>query len=165
MAMRRRFQLLYPTNDRRSMETAVKVAFASTDMKRVDQHFGVAESFVIYAVDTHHRTLLEVVQFRTEGMDGDEGKLAPKIAALEGCVAVYAQAAGASAVAQLKKQGIQPVKVPANARVSDVLGSLQDELREGPSAPWLARAIRANQGIDADRFSQMEAEGWKEHGP
>ena len=165
MATQRRFQLLYPANDRRSMEAALKVAFASTDMKRVDQHFGVAESFAIYSVDAQHRILLEVVQFTSEGMDGDEGKLAPKIAALEGCVAVYAQAAGASAVAQLKKHGIQPVKVPANTGVGDLLGWLQDELREGPSAPWLARAIRANQPVDADRFGQMEAEGWKEHGP
>ena len=33
------------------METAIKVAFATTDMVHVNQHFGSAKSFAVYAVD------------------------------------------------------------------------------------------------------------------
>jgi nitrogen fixation protein NifX len=130
-------------------------------MQQVDQHFGAAESFAIYAVDMERVELLEVVQFGQLAMDGNEDKLVAKISALDGCIAVYTQAVGASGVNQLKAKGIQPVKVSPGADVKDLLASLQDQLREGPSA-WLARAIDAQKPVDPDRFQAMEAEGWDE---
>lgn len=162
MAMQRRLKVLQSgTEESHWVDTAVKLAFASTDMKQVDQHFGAAESFAIYAVDMERSELLEVVQFGELAMDGNEDKLVAKIAALEGCIAVYTQAVGASAVGQLKSKGIQPVKVTPGAYVSDLLESLQEQLREGPSA-WLARAIEAQKPADPDRFHDMETEGWDE---
>ena len=162
MAMQRRLKVLQSgTEESHWVDTAVKLAFASTDMKQVDQHFGAAESFAIYAVDRERSELLEVVQFGELAMDGNEDKLVAKIAALEGCIAVYTQAVGASAVGQLKSKGIQPVKVTPGAYVSDLLESLQEQLREGPSA-WLARAIEPQKPVDPGRFHDMEAEGWDE---
>jgi nitrogen fixation protein NifX len=143
------------------MDTAIRVAFASTDLKQVNQHFGAAESFALYAVDRDRAQLIEVVQFGQQVMDGNEDKLAVKIAALEGCVAVYAQAIGASAAGQLKTQGIQPVKVSAGAAVPDLLESLQEQLRLGPGS-WLAQAIERQKPADPGRFAEMEAEGWEE---
>jgi len=143
------------------LETALRVAFASTDLKQVNQHFGSAESFVIYAVDMERTQLLEVTQFGQLDQDGNEDKLVAKLNALEGCIAVYSQAVGASAVAQLKSRGIQPVKVSAGAKLEELLASLQEELRSGPGA-WLARAIEAQKPIDPSRFDKMEAEGWDE---
>ncbi|MGW8310697.1 MAG: NifB/NifX family molybdenum-iron cluster-binding protein [Thiogranum sp.] len=143
------------------MSTSVKVAFATTNLKQVNQHFGAAESFAVYAVDAERSELVEVMQFGKLSMDGNEDKLAAKIAALDGCIAVYTQAVGASAVGQLKTRGIQPVKVTPDADVSDLLESLQEQLREGPSA-WLARAIEAQKPADPDRFLKMEADGWEE---
>jgi len=161
MAMERRLKVLQSGTEGDWMEAAVKVAFASSDMQQVDQHFGAAESFAIYAVDMERVELLEVVQFGQLAMDGNEDKLVAKISALDGCIAVYTQAVGASAVNQLKAKGIQPVKVSPGADVKDLLASLQDQLREGPSA-WLARAIDAQKPVDPDRFQAMEAEGWDE---
>jgi len=161
MAMERRLKVLQSGTDGDWMNAAVKVAFASSDMQQVDQHFGAAESFAIYAVDMERVELLEVMQFGQLSMDGNEDKLVAKIAALDGCIAVYTQAVGASAVAQLKARGIQPVKVSPGADVKDLLDSLQDQLREGPSA-WLARAIDSQKPVDPDRFQAMEAEGWDE---
>jgi predicted Fe-Mo cluster-binding NifX family protein len=91
----------------------------------------------------------------------NEDKLAAKIGALEGCIAVYAQAVGASAVGQLKLRSIHPVKVNSGAHISDLLESLQDELRMGPNA-WLAKAIKSQTPVDPRRFDQMEADGWEE---
>lgn len=161
MAMERRLKVLQSGTEGDWMEAAVKVAFASSDMQQVDQHFGAAESFAIYAVDMERVELLEVVQFGQLAMDGNEDKLVAKISALDGCIAVYTQAVGASGVNQLKAKGIQPVKVSPGADVKDLLASLQDQLREGPSA-WLARAIDAQKPVDPDRFQAMEAEGWDE---
>lgn len=162
MALQRRLKVLQPgTEGDDWMDTAVKVAFASTDMKQVNQHFGAAEAFAIYAVDMERTELVEVVQFGELLMDGNEDKLVAKIAALDGCIAVYTQAVGASAVGQLKSQGIQPVKVSPGASIADLLESLQEQLREGPSA-WLAKAIEDQKPADPDRFRKMEAEGWDE---
>jgi len=161
MAMERRLKVLQSGTEGDWMQAAVKVAFASSDMQQVDQHFGAAESFAIYAVDMERVELLEVVQFGQLAMDGNEDKLVAKISALDGCIAVYTQAVGASGVNQLKAKGIQPVKVSPGADVKDLLASLQDQLREGPSA-WLARAIDAQKPVDPDRFQAMEAEGWDE---
>ncbi|HRJ54535.1 MAG TPA: nitrogen fixation protein NifX [Candidatus Thiothrix moscowensis] len=143
------------------METAIKVAFASTDMEHIDQHFGAAESFAIFAVTPAEVQLVEATQFGKLAMDGNEDKLDAKIKALAGCVAVYSQAVGASAVAKLKAANIQPVKVSAGAEIRELLTALQDELRQGPSA-WLAQAIKRLQGPASTRFDAMEAEGWDE---
>jgi len=161
MALERRLKVLQPGIDEGWLDTAVRVAFASTDLKQVNQHFGAAGSFAIYALDMERTELLEVVQFAAPAMDGNEDKLAAKISSLDGCIAVYAQAIGASAVGQLKTRGVQPVKVTPGASVPDLLESLQEQLREGPSA-WLARAIDAQKPADPFRFHEMEAEGWDE---
>jgi nitrogen fixation protein NifX len=135
------------------LDTALKVAFATSDMKRVDQHFGAAQSFAIYAVDQERSCLVEACEFGAADMDGNEDKLAEKIAALDGCIAVFSQAVGASAIGQLKAQGIQPVKVSPGAEIGDLIESLQDEL---------AKAIASSLPADPDRFDAMESEGWDE---
>jgi nitrogen fixation protein NifX len=142
-------------------ERTVKVAFASGDMRHVDQHFGAAESFVIHSVERERADLLEVIQFGRLDMDGNEDKLAAKIAALDGCVAVYCQAVGASAVNQLLAKGVQPVKVSPGSEIARLIAALQCELREGPSA-WLARAMDSRQMRGGERFDAMESEGWSE---
>lgn len=161
MPLERHLKILDSGTEADWMNAAFKVAFASTDMQQVDQHFGSAESFAVYAVDLEHTQLLEVAQFGQLAQDGDEDKLAAKLDALDGCVAVYSQAVGASAVGQLKTRGIQPVKVSAGAPIADLLHSFQEELRSGPAA-WLARAIDSQKLVDPARFDQMEADGWDE---
>lgn len=162
MALKRRLKILDCDTDNKTMEdSALKVAFASTDMKSVNQHFGSAESFVIYAIDPEQTKMLEVAQFGDLAQDGNEDKLIVKMKSLEGCIAVYSQAVGASAVRQLKAIGIQPVKVSAGVEIEDLLESLQEELRSGPGT-WLARAIESQRPEDPNKFDEMEAEGWDE---
>lgn len=161
MTLQRRFRLVRRNAEDQWMETALKVAFATADMKHVDQHFGAAKSFAIYAVDRERTCFVEASEFGQLDMDGNEDKLAAKIAALEGCIAVYSQAIGASAISKLKAGGIQPVKVSPGAEIGDLLDSLQDELRQGPGS-WLARAIASTMPADPSRFDRMEAEGWDE---
>jgi nitrogen fixation protein NifX len=143
------------------MTTALKVAFATSNMKQVDQHFGAAQTFAIYALNQDRICFVEATEFGRLEMDGNEDKLAAKIDVLEGCIAVYSQAVGASAISQLKTKNIQPVKVSPGADIAGLLESLQHELRHGPGS-WLARAIAATMPVDAERFDQMEDEGWEE---
>ena len=161
MSLTRRLQLVGCTTEDKWMTTALKVAFATSDMQHVDQHFGAAEAFAIYALDQDKSCFVEAVEFGRLDMDGNEDKLVDKISALEGCIAVYSQAIGASAINQLKARGIQPVKISPGAPINGLLSSLQEELRQGPGS-WLARAIQQATPADPTRFDQMEADGWDE---
>lgn len=143
------------------MDTAIKVAFATTDMVHVNQHFGSARSFAVYAVNPEQAEMLEAAQFGELAQDGNEDKLSVKIQLLEGCAAVYCQAIGASAVKQIIAQGIQPIKVHEGCTIQELVSDLQTEMKAGP-ASWLAKAINQNKGPNAARFDAMEDEGWDE---
>jgi nitrogen fixation protein NifX len=149
------------TEELKFMETALKIAFATTDMEIVNQHFGSAKSFAVYAVDRDNAQLLEAAQFGELSQDGNEDKLSVKIELLNGCSAVYCQAIGGSAINQLIAKNIQPVKVHEGSKIKDLIVDLQNEMKAGPSS-WLAKAINLHKGSDPERFKQMEEEGWEE---
>ncbi len=173
MTLQRRLQLVDCNTEDRWLATALKVAFATSDRMHVDQHFGAAQSIAIYALDPDRSCFLEAAEFGGPGAAPHPGgpladasgqyedKLADKIAVLDGCIAVYSQAVGASAINQLKARGIQPMKVPPSTPISELLASLQQEMRQGPGS-WLARAIKNAQHPDPSRFDRMEEEGWQE---
>ena len=154
----RHLKLVHSTEEVTSM--SVKIAFASSDRRVVDQHFGAAEAFCIYQLAEDDARLVEVAEFHDSdtAMDGHEGKLASKIELLEGCAAVYCNAVGASAIKQLLAAGIQPMKVEEGALVDELLCGLNQSLKHAPPA-WLAKRL---QHRDDDRFAAMEAEGWSE---
>ena len=158
MVLTRRMRIVEQENT--SVETSLKLAFCTDDMKIVNQHFGSAKSFAVYAVDMEYSELLEVAEFGKLDMDGNEDKLATKIDLLTGCAAVYCEAIGASAIRQLVSAGIQPVKVNRGSQIVDLLEDFRTELRTGPSA-WVAKAL-AKQGGNMEKFAQMEADGWDE---
>ncbi len=185
MSLTRRLQLVGCNSEEEWMTDALKVAFATSDMQRVNQHFGAAKAFAVYALTRDKVCFLEAVEFdklNTEGRprglestpieDGDgaplldatgrnEDKLSEKIAALDGCIAAYSQAIGASAINRLQAKGIQPVKVAAGTSISDLLASLQKELRQD-QVGWLTRALRRTLPDDPSRFERMELDGWEE---
>jgi nitrogen fixation protein NifX len=171
MTLQRRLQLVDCTTEDSWVATALKVAFATSDRKQVDQHFGAVQSFAIYALDRDKSCFLEAAEFGRQAApdtppQGDapglnEDKLADKIAVLDGCIAVYCQAVGTSAIQQLKAKSVQPIKVAQGTLISELLATLQEELRQGPSS-WLARAIESTMPADPSRFDKMEEEGWRE---
>jgi len=161
MTVARRMQVILTQEQKMPMETAIKVAFATTDMVHVNQHFGSARSFAVYAVDPEQSEMLEAAQFGDLAQDGNEDKLSVKLQLLEGCAAVYCQAVGASAIKQIVAQGIQPIKVHEGSTIKDLISDLQNEMKSGPST-WLAKAIGRHQAPDPNRFDSMEEEGWDE---
>jgi nitrogen fixation protein NifX len=155
----RRLALIDSTTGDEPLEQALKVAFATSDQKTVNQHFGSAFAFVIYHVTADEARFGEVIVFGEAEKDGNEDKLAPRIAALDGCAAVYCRAVGASAIARLKKAGVQPLKINSGTAIKPQLAALQQELRDDPPV-WVLRGLAAAR--DAGRFDEMEAEGWSE---
>lgn len=164
MVLERRMQVMDSPADKDSVRpdiTGLRVAFATTNMKTVDQHFGSAKSVAIYAVNPDNAVMLEVAEFGRLAQDGNEDKLSDKIAVLAGCAAVYSQAIGSSAIQKLMQAGIQPIKITEGANIQALITALQEEMRLGPSK-WLAKAIAKQEGPDTSRFEDMEAEGWQE---
>ncbi len=161
MSLTRRMHVVQSNEQRMPMETAIKVAFATSDMLHVNQHFGSAKSFAVYAVNPEQAEMLEAAQFGELAQDGNEDKLAVKIKLLDGCSAVYCQAVGASAIKQIIGQGIQPIKVHEGSLIKDLIVDLQNEMKSGPSS-WLAKAINQHKSPDPGRFDSMEDEGWQE---
>lgn len=153
----RRLQLVWSTEAGES--AVIRVAFASSDRNRVDQHFGAAEGFAIYEVTPERATLVAVGEFAAEAMDGNEGKLAAKVDFLAGCAAVYVMAIGASAIKQLVARGIQPIRVTEVDAIDALLGEISAAMREGGVA-WIDRALAATAKSET-RFAAMEEEGWQ----
>jgi len=140
---------------------SLRVAFASTDRVRVDQHFGAAAAFAVFDVSADAAPLVEVAEFLDSAQDGFDAKLPAKIATLAGCGAVYCLAVGASAVKQLLAAGIQPIRVEEGASIDGLIADLQQEIASGPGG-WLAKALKSRRAADGTRFDAMEAEGWQE---
>lgn len=159
MAMQRQLRVM-KSDAADEQAVALQVAFATSDLKQVDQHFGSAERFAIYRVEAERVTLLQVAEFGTLDQDGNENKLLEKFVLLDGCAAVYSQAIGPSAVRQLLGLGIQPMRVPEGSAISALITALQQEI--SAAAPgWVNRSLE-RQRRDRRRFDAMAAEGWED---
>jgi nitrogen fixation protein NifX len=133
----------------------IKIAFASSGMKCVNQHFGAAAAFAIFEVNDTGFNLVEVAEFIETAMDGHEGKLASKIELLNGCAAVYCNAVGASAIGQLLAQGIQPMRVNEGSVIEELLCNLQKSMLLDPPI-WLSKHIRKQTSSFADEEEWQE---------
>jgi len=159
MVMQRHVRLVEELKDH-SRRASVRIAFATSDLRHVDQHFGSAERFAIYELDSEESRLLEVAEFGSQKEDGNENKLLEKFVLVNECAAVFSLAVGPSAVRQLMGLGVQPMRVPEHSTISALLNGLQYELKEGPTG-WLARALAAREK-EEERFDSMLQESWEE---
>jgi nitrogen fixation protein NifX len=150
----RHLRLVKPTEEK---DMTVKIAFASSDRRAVNQHFGAAEAFAIYEVGETETRLVEVAEFIETSMDGHEGKLAAKVELLGDCAAVYCNAVGAAAIQQLLAASIQPMRVDEGTLIDELLCGLQKNLLNDPPV-WLAKHLKKQAGGK----SFAEDEEWQE---
>ncbi|WP_157271475.1 nitrogen fixation protein NifX [Azohydromonas aeria] len=133
----------------------MKVAFATQDQQRVDAHFGWAKHLAVYEVAADACSFVEDFAFGDNlAEDGDEDKLAPKLAAIHDVAIVYVAAIGGSAAARVVASGIHPVKVTGPEPIQEILQKLQAVL-QGTPPPWLRKALLKGQ---AKRFDFDEEE-------
>ncbi len=129
----------------------MKVAFATTDGKQIDEHFGRAGMFAIYEImGTGHR-FVEVRKF-AEGMDmaivdtKDMGTLHDdavqnKVDRLADCKLIYLTEIGGPSAARLVKKGIMPMKVKEVVSIESALNQLMMTIKQSPP-PWLRKALK-----------------------
>jgi len=149
----RHLRLVQPTEE---VAMTVKIAFASSDRRAVNQHFGATDAFAIYELGESGTRLVAVAEFIETAMDGHEGKLAAKVELLGDCAAVYCNAVGASAIQQLLAKSIQPMRVDEGTLIDELLIGLQKNLLNEPPV-WLAKHIKKQSGS-----TFAEDEEWQE---
>lgn len=135
----------------------MKVAFATQDLQRVDAHFGWAKHLSVYEVDAQGYRFVQTFDFGTDlAEDGNEDKLAPKLAAIGDVAIVYLSAIGGSAAARVVAHRIHPVKVEQPEPIFDILDRLQQVL-QGTPPPWLRKALAKGQARTPDFDDETEA--------
>ena len=123
----------------------MKVAFSTQDLQRVDAHFGWAKNIAVYDVRADGYDFIETFAFEGDlKEDGDEDKLAPKLAAIHDCAILYVAAIGGSGAARVVANKIHPIKVSQPEVILDILDKLQDVLK-GTPPPWLRKALLKDQ--------------------
>lgn len=87
------------------------VAVATTGNGQIDQHFGHADAFSVYAVGTDGVRFIEAreVEHYCQGGYGDEDKREVILRALADCCALFVARVGDGPRAKLEKAGIRPV--------------------------------------------------------
>lgn len=133
----------------------MKIAFATQDLKRVDAHFGWAKNIAIYNVSPEGYQFLEAVRFDADvRQDGDEDKLAPKLAAIKDCTILYVAAIGGSGAARVVASNIHPMKVNQPEAITDLLDKLTVVLK-GVPPPWLRKALHKGRDRTLDFEDNM----------
>jgi nitrogen fixation protein NifX len=128
----------------------MKVAFATQDQQRVDAHFGWAQHLAVYEVTPTGYAFQQDFAFGEDlAEDGNEDKLAPKLAAIGDCAIVYVAAIGGSAAARVVASKIHPIKVTQPEPILDILDKLQQVLA-GTPPPWLRKALLKDQPRTSD---------------
>jgi nitrogen fixation protein NifX len=119
----------------------MKIAFSTQDKERVDAHFGWAKHILVYEISATGHSFVESFDFGDKlEEDGDEDKLAPKLAAIHDCAIVYVAAIGGSAAARVVATKIHPIKVSQPEPIAEILDKLQVVL-QGTPPPWLRKAL------------------------
>ena len=135
----------------------LKIAFASNDRTRVNQHFGAAEGFVLYEVSPTRTSMVGVAEFAPEAMDGNENKLGAKVDFLEGCAAVFVMAIGASAIKQLVARGIRPIRITESDKIEDLLYDIAQGMKHGGGRPRFGPKSVTNSRLPSRRIKISRA--------
>lgn len=128
----------------------MKVAFATTDGKQVDEHFGRAGMFAIYEIMAAGQRFVEVRKF-AEGMDMavldtkdmaslHDDAVQNKVDRLADCKLIYLTEIGGPSAARLVKKGIMPMKVKEIISIESALNQLMVTIKQSPP-PWLKKAL------------------------
>jgi nitrogen fixation protein NifX len=128
----------------------MKIAFATTDGKQVDEHFGRAGMFAVYEISALGSRFLEFRKF-ADGIDhavvdtknsgaAHEIAVEGKVERLSDCKLIYLTDIGGPSAARLVKKGIMPMKVKETLPIESALRQLAETIAKSPP-PWLRKAM------------------------
>lgn len=129
----------------------MKIAFATTDGKNIDEHFGRAGMFAVYDITTDGSRFIELRKF-AEGVDQSvvdtknmgqlhDDKVQEKVDRLSDCKLIYLTEIGGPSAARLVKKSIMPMKVKEPIPIERKLAELLCTVKKSPP-PWLRKAMQ-----------------------
>jgi nitrogen fixation protein NifX len=125
----------------------MKIAFASSAGKNIDQHFGWSKSFYMYKVDKDNIEFLEIVDSSDEPV-GEKEKLAYKIDTLGDADIMYCTQIGPTASKMVQASGIHPVRATDGESIKTAAVKLQLMLHTDTPL-WLLRIFHKAQNRSA----------------
>ncbi|OGW35982.1 MAG: nitrogen fixation protein NifX [Nitrospirae bacterium GWD2_57_9] len=147
----------------------MKIAFATTDGKNVDEHFGRAGMFAVYEITEKGHHFVEIRKF-ADGMDrsvADTRDMGPlhdnavesKVDRLADCRLIYLTEIGGPSAARLVKRRIMPMKVKEPVSIETALLQLEETIKKTPP-PWMRKALndKAEFGVRSEEFGVRNAE-------
>ena len=117
----------------------MRVAFTSSDGKRVDEHFGMASHFHVWEIGPDQAQFVERVSAITRA-DDEEDRIAARANAVADCTIVYTMQIGGPAAAKLVARRIHAMKTVCEVPIAALVAKLQEVLR-GKPPPWLRKAV------------------------
>jgi len=140
----------------KTMNSALRVAFATKDMEEVNAHFGGAKEFVVYNVSKEGYEVSEVIKTDTSELEDDD-KTDFRVRALKGVNIMYCESIGGTAAAKVIRAGIHPMKVNEPTLIEDLLKSLVSMINGNPP-PWVKNIIQMETPHDVrqDRWAEGE---------
>jgi nitrogen fixation protein NifX len=128
----------------------MKIAFATTDGTKVDEHFGRAGMFAVYDMGQEGYELVEMRKFADgidtavtgtrDGGEAHEDAVQAKVDRLADCKIIFLTEIGGPSAARLVKKGIMPMKVRTVTPINEELARLMETVRKSPP-PWLRKAM------------------------
>ncbi|MEW6720573.1 MAG: nitrogen fixation protein NifX [Thermodesulfobacteriota bacterium] len=118
----------------------MKVAFASTDGRTIDEHFGAAKRFFVWEIGPGRAEFVSEVAVQEGGEGDEEDRIAARARLLAGCAIVCMTRIGGPAAARLVAGRIHPMKTQEEVPVEEMVGRLQAVLGGSPP-PWLRKAM------------------------
>jgi nitrogen fixation protein NifX len=128
----------------------MRLAFASTDGRTVNEHFGSAARFHVYTLGADGPQRSAIIDCET-GDGHDTGRLQTRIAALKDCRAVFCIAIGQGALRETRAAGLEALRVSEGVSIASLLADW--------AAGRLLLAPRPEEG--RARFDKFLDEGWE----
>jgi len=139
-----------------TMNSALKVAFATKDMEEINAHFGGAKEFVVYNVSKDGYEVSEVIKTDNTELEDDD-KTDYRVRALKGVNIMYSESIGGTAAAKVIRAGIHPMKANNSTRIEEVLKELVKMINGNPP-PWIKNIMQMQTEHDVrqDRWAEGE---------
>ena len=132
---------------------SLRIAFASSDGKTINEHFGWADTFMIYDVSEKEFHKVGRVKFLQEKEPipcQPEDRHFSKINELNSCHIIYSQSIGGPAAARLTQNKIHPIVVRRNPTIERTLNELKTILKGPVLPPWIRRLIEQQESDSFD---------------
>lgn len=114
------------------------IAFASSDGKKVDQHFGWSKKFYLYEVDEYTSNFSKQADSSNEPEE-EKAKLNYKISTIDDADIMYCTQIGPTASKMIQSAGIHPVRVSEGEVIEEAISNLQEMLNGSNPPMWLLR--------------------------